>query len=140
MACSKAANICHFALLQGLLDCLGLHKASHKSLPPTQDIVCLGLFFNTITMTVTLSQEKFSDIMDLTLTWLHKDMATLRELHSLLDKLIYVVHCCPPKQKSSHPMGMSGSQCHTLVSRVQKGFGVVRQISTDFYHVLTGSS
>ena len=46
-------------------------------------------------MTVNLSQENHTEIKMIIDTWLHKDMAIIQELCSLLGKLIYVAQCCP---------------------------------------------
>ena len=65
-------------------------------------MVWFGLRFDTVNIPVTLSQEKLMEIMMLIGTWLHKEMATIQELHSLLGKLIYVAQCCPPARPCMH--------------------------------------
>ena len=62
-------------------------------------------------MNVTRSQSKPSEIMSLTRTWLHKETATLQELHSLVGKLIYMAQCCPPARLFTNRMLITLRAC-----------------------------
>ena len=46
-------------------------------------------------MTVTLPPEKLAEIIDLISSWLLKLMTTIKDLRSLMGKLLYVSQCCP---------------------------------------------
>ena len=58
-------------------------------------MVWLGFRFDSLAMTVTLSPEKLREIMDLVGSWLHKVMANIQNLRSLLGKLLFVGYCPP---------------------------------------------
>ena len=58
-------------------------------------MVWLGFRFDTVAMTVTLLLEKLAEIIDLISSWLQKLTTTLKDLRSLLGKLVYVAQCCP---------------------------------------------
>ena len=59
-------------------------------------MVWLGLRFNTVAMTVSLPQDKLAEIQLLVHHWSSKPMATLRDLCTILGKLLYVSQVCPP--------------------------------------------
>ena len=56
----------------------------------------LGLQFDTIAMTVSLPQDKLAEIQLLVHHWASKPTATLRDLRTLLGKLLYISQVCPP--------------------------------------------
>ena len=63
-------------------------------------MVWLGLQFDTIAMTVSFSQDKLSEIQLMVHTWSLKHTATLKDMRTLLGKLLYVFQdisqVCPP--------------------------------------------
>ena len=59
-------------------------------------MVWLGLQFDTVTMTVSLPQDKLAEIQLLVHHWASKPTVTLRDLCTLLGKLLYVSQVCPP--------------------------------------------
>ena len=98
----------HFALLQGLLETLGLQEAHHKTFPLSQVMVWLGFQFDTLAMTVTLPPDKLQEIMDLVDAWFHKTMANIHDLMSLLGKLFFLAQCCPPARLFTNRMLETG--------------------------------
>ena len=106
VAASGALARKHFSALQTLLADLGLQEATHKASPPppAQRLTWLGFVFNTLDMTVTLPPAKLAEIMDLTQQWAVKCTANIRELRSLLGKLLHVAPCCPPARLFSTRM------------------------------------
>ena len=58
-------------------------------------MVWLGLQFDTVAMTVSLPQDKLAEIQLLVHHWSRKPTATLRDLRTLLGKLLYVSQVCP---------------------------------------------
>ena len=47
-------------------------------------MIFLGVLFNTITMTVEVTKERLAEIRKLTEEWLNKDLATIKQIQSLL--------------------------------------------------------
>ena len=82
----QATAATHFNKLKSLLARLGLQEVAHKaSLPPTSQVMeWLVLQFDTVAMTVSLPQDKLSEIQLLVHTWSLKPTVTLKDLHTLL--------------------------------------------------------
>ena len=87
VATDQATAATHFNNLRTLLAKLGLQEVAHKASPPSQVMVWLGFQFDTVAMTVSLPQDKLSEIQLLVHTWSLKPMATLKGLRTLLEKL-----------------------------------------------------
>ena len=75
-------------------DCLGwilstisIKESKHKATPPAFIAVFLGILFNTITMSLQITEDRLVEIKGILNSWTHKKSATLRELQSLLGKL-----------------------------------------------------
>ena len=96
MAGSKDESTQHFNSLRASINSLSMQEALHKAIPPSQVMTWLGLEFNTVDMSITISKEKLADIMQLIREWSHKVHTNIHHLHMILGKLFYVAQCCPP--------------------------------------------
>ena len=76
-----------FDCLGFILGTIGIKEAKHKAKPPAFIAVFLGILFNTITLTLEITQDRLDEILELLNTWTSKKSATLKELQSLLGKL-----------------------------------------------------
>ena len=85
-----------FSELGNVLLYCGLEESVEKACTPSTEMVFIGILFNTETMTLKVTPERLAEIRSLVLEWLDKDMATLKELQSLLGKLNFVAHCVKP--------------------------------------------
>jgi hypothetical protein len=85
-----------FSKLQSTLMELGLQEAKHKASAPTQRLQWLGLWYDTVAMTVSIPKDKLRDTMIMLNEWSNKRSATLGELRSLLGKLLHIAQCCKP--------------------------------------------
>ena len=74
-------------------------------------MVWLGFQFNTVAMTVTLPHGKLAEIQRLVQHWASKPVATLRDLRTLLGKLLYVSQVCPPARLFLNRMLDTLRQC-----------------------------
>ena len=54
-----------FHALQHLFHFLGIDSATEKDCPPSTFMVFLGILFNTVTMTMSIPQEKLSELLQL---------------------------------------------------------------------------
>ena len=70
-----------------ILNTIGIKESTSKAKPPAYIAVFLGILFNTLTMTLTITPERLREITDLLQSWCDKRLATLKELQSLLGKL-----------------------------------------------------
>ena len=86
-----------YALSGLLLQALGLHELSHKASPPSTRVTCLGVLFDTINFTMSVTPDRLLELQtDLLPKWLTKKSATKTELQSLIGKLAFVSKCVRP--------------------------------------------
>ena len=76
-----------FDCLVWILASIGIKESTKKATPPAYVAIFLGILFNTIMMTLQITPERLQEIRNLLEQWLKKDVATIRELQSLLGKL-----------------------------------------------------
>ena len=87
----------HYALCGSLLAALGLQESSHKACPPSTQMTCLGVLFDTVALTMSVTPERLNQLQDELLPmWLAKKSATKTELQSLIGKLSFVSKCVRP--------------------------------------------
>ena len=82
-----------YARLQSLLQELGLTVSSKKLVPPSTQVVCLGILVDTETLTISIPPEKLQSIKHMCSQWTVKNFCTKKELQSLLGSLLYVTKC-----------------------------------------------
>ena len=76
-----------------LLHELGLEESPSKACPPATSAVCLGVLFDTIDMTMSVTPERITEIEALLGDWSGKKIATRSELQSLVGKLSFISKC-----------------------------------------------
>lgn len=72
---------------------LGLEESLEKACSPSTRVICLGVEFDTVNMTMAVTQERLHELELLLQQWSHKLSATKRELQSLIGKLSFVTKC-----------------------------------------------
>ena len=82
-----------FDRLTSLLQELGFTISVHKNVLPSQQVSCLGILVDTKNFTVSVPEDKLSDIMKLLDLWTDKTSCTKREFQSLLGSLLYISKC-----------------------------------------------
>ena len=85
-----------FHALQHLFHFLGIDSATEKDCPPSTFMVFLGILFNTVTMTMSIPQEKLSELLQLIQHISHANHITRHSLQSLLGLMSYVTACVRP--------------------------------------------
>ena len=85
-----------FEELERVLQFCGLKESAEKASPPSTQMVFIGVHFNSITLTLSITEERLFEIRALVSHWLQKRDGTLRELQSLIGKLNFVAHCVKP--------------------------------------------
>ena len=78
-----------FKRLKQVLEKAGLKEAEQKAVPPSEIVTFLGILFNTITLTLTITPERLQEIKELLRKWESKTEATLNKIQSLLGKLAF---------------------------------------------------
>ena len=68
-----------FRFLQSLLVDFGVDKSKSKACPPTMRVTCLGVEFDTLTMTKSVHADRLAEIQGLLRSWSHKAKATKRD-------------------------------------------------------------
>jgi len=84
------------SLLEQVLEKSGLEESKSKASVPSEKMVFLGVLFNSITMTIELTEDRLLEIKSLVLYWLNKDVAKIKDLQSLIGKLNFVAACLRP--------------------------------------------
>ena len=82
--------------LQEIMAELGLQEAKHKVCGPSQQMVWLGLFYDSVEMTISIPQAKLAEIMLLIRDWEGRQRATRTEMQSLVGTLQFVAGVSPP--------------------------------------------
>ena len=85
-----------FKTVQAVLQKCGIDEAKNKACPPSTSMTFVGVLFNTETMTIEITHERLSELRALLTAWLNKEMASLKEVQSLLRKLNFVAACVRP--------------------------------------------
>ena len=89
-------------VLQTLFEELGVQENLAKVCRPAQVLTWLGIQFDTLQMTMSLSQEKLVEIADTLRTWQEKPRATLKEVQSIFGLLQFVTSVAPPARLFSN--------------------------------------
>lgn len=76
----------------------GLEEAKDKACPPSEVMIFLGILFNTVSMTMEVTEERLQEIRDLVILWLHYDSVSLKQIQSLIGKLNFVASCVKPSR------------------------------------------
>ena len=75
---------------------LGLTISQKKLVPPSTQVTCLGVLIDTVKGTISIPPDKLQDVTSTVLQWLSRDVASKRDLQSILGLLLYVHKCIKP--------------------------------------------
>ena len=76
-----------------LLDELGLDVNPAKNNPPSTEVTCLGIVVNTVNFSLSVPENKLSEIKNVCSSWKSKKKCSKKELQSLLGLLLYITKC-----------------------------------------------
>ena len=79
-----------YNILGEILNSIGIEESTSKAQPPAHIATFLGVLFNTIEMTMSITPERLIEITSLITSWLSKKSATLNEVQQLLGKLNFI--------------------------------------------------
>ena len=82
--------------LQGIIDELGIVQAEHKICQPAQQMVWLGILFDSVRMTMAIPQVKLREVGEIVCSWQGCSRATQCDMQSLLGLLQFVAGVSPP--------------------------------------------
>ena len=85
-----------YTFLLSLLQDLGLQVSQKKLVPPSTEVVCLGILINTVNKTISIPPEKLQKIKNMCEKWKHKKSCSRTQLQSLLGSLLYKTKCVRP--------------------------------------------
>ena len=85
-----SASESSFMHMNSLFDELGFLVSPQKDIPPCHQMLCLGVWINTLGMTLTVPAFRVAELQPELYTWLNKLKFTKRQLQQLLGKLSYV--------------------------------------------------
>ena len=90
--------------LQHIMARLGVKQAEKKICLPSQQMIWLGIHFDTITMIMSIPAPKMREVMDCLCIWQGKLRATRKEIQSLLGLLNFVASVAPPARLFTNRM------------------------------------
>ena len=79
-----------------VLENANILEAMAKSCPPSTIMVFLGILFDTVSMTISITAERLLEITGLLKVWLNKFRATKKEVQSIVGLLNFVAACVRP--------------------------------------------
>ena len=82
-----------YKFLLELLKELGLPISMEKLYPPDTQVPCLGININIPMGTISIPDDKLSDIQSTVVDWYSKTKASKRQLQSLVGQLLYIHKC-----------------------------------------------
>ena len=82
--------------LQGIMRELGVREAEHKICQPAQEMIWLGIMYNSVDMTMTIPVKKLEEGMQVLEGWKGRTRATRQQMQSLLGLLQFVASVTPP--------------------------------------------
>ena len=85
-----------YSFLLSLLQELGLQVSQNKLVPPSTEVVCLGILINTVDKTISIPPEKLQEIKNMCEKWKHRNSCSRTQLQSLLGSLLYITKCVHP--------------------------------------------
>jgi hypothetical protein len=98
LAGCEEEHYCNFAFdfLGKLLQDCGIEESVDKACPPSTRMIFIGILFDTQKLTIAIDENRLTEIRLLVECWMHKMMASKKELQSLLGKLNFVAQCVKP--------------------------------------------
>ena len=85
-----------FQRMNSLFTELGLLASQEKDVPPCHQMLCLGIWIDTLDMTLSVPAFRVSELQQELQKWLCKTSFSRRELQQLLGKLSFVSACVRP--------------------------------------------
>ena len=82
-----------YTMLRKLLHEIGVKEAEHKSVEPCTRLTFLGVTFDTIKMTMEVSDDRLIELREELSKWKHRSLFTRKNLESLIGKLQFVTNC-----------------------------------------------
>ena len=82
-----------YLALNQLLTQLGIQESTGKAIPPCTRMEFLGTLVETVDMTLGITPERKTELMNELRTWTNQKYASKRQLQSLIGKLSFVTNC-----------------------------------------------
>ena len=87
-----------FVHLGDLLSVLGATESASKACPPHTEMVFIGVWFNSVSMTMEVTPSRLKKIMQELPSWLSRRKATRKEVERLVGVLGFVAKCVRPSR------------------------------------------
>ena len=76
-----------------LLHELGLEVSQSKLIPPSSQVICLGVLVDSVNKMLSIPGEKLQEILDMVQSWQDKKTCTKTQFQSLQGSLLYITKC-----------------------------------------------
>ena len=85
--------------LQNIMAELSVKEAKHKVCRPEQRMIWLGLWYDSVAMTISIRTVKLSEIMGVLRSWEARQRASWKDMQRLLGLLQFVASVSPPTNR-----------------------------------------
>jgi hypothetical protein len=85
-----------FELTKETLSQIGLKISEEKTVPPSEECICLGITINTVTHTLSIPPTKLKAIINMCTQYQKQEKLTKKKIQSILGSLIYVHKAVAP--------------------------------------------
>ena len=90
--------------LQNIMAEVGVREAKHKVCQPAQCMIWLGLWYDTIAMTISIAEEKLAEVLCVLKGWETRRRASRKDMQRLLGLLQFVASVSPPTRVFTNRM------------------------------------
>ena len=101
-----------YAHIIKLIHDLRMQTSPEKDVPPTHEMICLGVTVNTLAMIMTVPEFRLEDLHDDLFRWLNKSHFIKRDLQQFLGKLAFVTARVRPGRAFSCRLANALHVCH----------------------------
>ncbi len=72
----------------------GIEESIEKACEPSTRMICLGILFDTVSMTLEITPERLNEIRSLVALWLQKTLATKKEITIFIREIEFCQCMC----------------------------------------------
>ena len=85
----------HYQALLDLMEELGLDGAPHKSVSPTTCLLWIGVWFDSVRMSMSIDRARVAEALDLCYHFLLANEVLYRHMQTFLGRIFHVIKCAP---------------------------------------------
>ena len=130
---SSDSSALSFQRMNSLFAELHLMDAPEKDTPPSHEMLCLGIWINTLDMTLSVPAFRVQELQLALHTWLNKRYFTKHELQQFLGKLSFVSACVRPGRAFMSRLLNAPRSCWSSLKRTTHPVSDVLRADIDWW-------